>query len=80
MQVYTNCDSVTLYADGKPVAEKKSTVSGGKVFTFRVTLGDSTKIEAVAGNVRDEATLSFTPDPISAYKLNKKTAGGGNWT
>ena len=80
VQVYTNCDSVTLYADGKPVAEKKSTVSGGKVFTFRVTLGDSTKIEAVAGNVRDEATLSFTPDPISAYKLNKKTAGGGNWT
>ena len=39
-----------------------------------------TKLEAVAGNIRDEAVLHFTPDPVKTYKLNKKIAGGGNWT
>ena len=76
VKVYTNCDSVTLYADGKEVGTK-----GGKnVLTFRVTLGKNTKIQAVAGNIRDEATLCYTATPVSAYKLNKKIAGGGNWT
>ena len=74
--VYTNCQSVTLFADGK----KLETKSGGKVLTFRVTLGEGTKLEAVCGNVRDEAVLRFTPNPVKAYKLNKKVAGGGNWT
>ena len=74
--VYTNCQSVTLFADGK----KLETKSGGKVLTFRVTLGEGTKLEAVCGDVRDEAVLRFTPNPVKAYKLNKKVAGGGNWT
>ena len=76
VKVYSNGKSVTLFADGKKVATK----TGDKVFTFRVTLGEETKLEAVCGDVRDEAVLHFTPDPIKSYKLNKKTAGGGNWT
>ena len=76
IKVYSNCDTVTLYADGKKIAEK----SGNKVFTFRVQLGKASRLEAVAGEARDEAVLHFTPNPIRAYKLNKKTAGGGNWT
>ena len=76
IKVYTNCESVTLYKDGKKVDTK----SGGHIHTFRVMLGENTKLEAVAGNVRDEAVFSFTPNPVSAYKLNKKIAGGGNWT
>lgn len=76
VKVYTNCDCVTLYADGKKVGTK----SGKNVLTFRVSLGEATRLEAVAENARDEATLHFTPNPVSAYKLNKKTAGGGNWT
>ncbi len=76
VKVYTNCPEVTLYADGKPVGSK----SGGKVLTFRVTLGENTRLEAVCADVRDEAVLHFTPDPLSSYKLNKKIAGGGNWT
>ena len=76
VKVYTNCECVTLYANGKKVGTK----SGKNVLAFRVTLGKSTNLEAVAGEVRDEATLHFTPNPIRSYKLNKKIAGGGNWT
>ena len=76
VKVYSNCDTVTLLVNGKELAKK----AGNKVFTFRVPLGEDTKILAVAGDVRDEAVLSFTPDPIASYKLNKKIAGGGNWT
>ena len=76
VKVYTNCESVTLYADGNEIGTK----SGKNVLTFQVTLGESTKLEAVSGDLRDEATLAFTPNPVSAYKLNKKIAGGGNWT
>ncbi len=76
IKVYSNCDTVTLYADGKKVGEQ----SGKKVFTFKVMLGGQTKVEAVAGNVRDEAVFRFSPNPNPAYKLSRKTAGGGNWT
>ena len=76
VKVYSNCDTVTLFADGKEVEKK----TGNKVFTFKVMLGEETKLEAVAGDTRDEAVLCFTPSPVKAYKLSKKTAGGGNWT
>ena len=76
VKIYTNCEHVTLYANGKKVATK----TGSKVLSFRVTLGEETKLEAVAGDVRDAAVLHFTPDPVKSYKLNKKIAGGGNWT
>jgi beta-galactosidase len=75
VKIYTNCHRVTLYADGKEVGTKE----GGKVLTFQVMLNKDTHLEAVSGDVRDEAILHFTPDPIRSYKLNKKTAGGGNW-
>ena len=76
VKVYSNCDTVTLYVDGKKAGQQ----TGDKIFKFRIPLGEQTKIEAVAADVRDEATLCFTPNPISSYKLNKKIAGGGNWT
>ena len=75
VKVYTNCESVTLYADGKKVG----TGSGKNVLTFKVPLGEDTKLEAVSGDVRDEAVLSYTPKPLAEYKLSRKTAGGGNW-
>ena len=80
VKIYSNQDTVTLYANGKAVGTKSADQDGGKVFTFRVTLGKETRLEAVAGNVRVEAVIGFTPDPRKAYKLSKKTAGGGNWT
>ena len=76
IKVYSNCDRVTLYVDGKPIGEK----TGDKVFIFSVRLEKDTKVEAVAGGVKDEAVFHFTPVPLVSYKLGKKTAGGGNWT
>ena len=76
VKVYSTCDTVSLYVDGE-LRERKV---GGKIFKFRLPLGEETKVEVVAGDVRDEAVFCFTPNPISSYKLNKKTAGGGNWT
>ena len=76
VKVYSNLEEVTLYADGKKVATKKD----DKVFTFKVMLGNATKLEAVAGDVKDEAVLRFSPNPNPEYSLSRKKAGGGNWT
>ncbi len=76
VKVYSNCHTVSLYVDGKLREQKK----GNKIFNFRIPLRDETMVEVVAGEVRDKAIFCFTPNPISSYKLNKKIAGGGNWT
>ena len=76
VKVYSNCDSVCLYVNDKLYKQK----TGHKIFQFRIPLGAETRIRAVAGDVQDEAVLCFTPNPIRSYKLNKKIAGGGNWT
>ena len=76
IKVYSNCSAVALYADGEKIAEQK----GKRVFRFKVKLSDSTQIKAVAENCTDQAVLRYVNKPDPAYKLNKKTAGGGNWT
>ena len=76
VKVYTNCESVTLYANGQELATK----SGGKVLTFRVKLDGQVQLKAVAGDLTDEATIQYTAKPNPAYKLSRKKAGGGNWT
>ena len=76
VKVYTNQPSVTLYANGEKVATKQ----GGFVHTFRVKLQGTVKLEAVAGELRDTAEIYYVNKPDPAYKLNKKIAGGGNWT
>lgn len=75
VKVYSNCDTVTLYADGKKLAEQR----GKRVFTFRVKLGETTHIKAVAENCADEATLHYVNKPDPTYRLGK-SAGGENWT
>jgi len=76
VKVYSNCDTVTLYADGKKIGTK----TGSRIFTFRVPLGKQTKLKAVAENVSDEATLRFSPSPNPSYSIRADKAGGGNWT
>ena len=73
VKVYTNCHEVTLYADGKCIGTK----SGGHVLTFRVPIGESTKIEAVSGILHDEVTLCYVTRKNPDYKLRKKSSG--NW-
>ncbi len=76
IKVYSNCDTVSLYVDG----ELKQRQVGGKIFRFRIPLNAQTHVRVVAGEQEDQAVFHFTPNPISSYKLNKKKAGGGNWT
>ena len=76
VKVYSNCNKVTLYANGTKVA----TLTGDKVFTFRVPLSGEVKLEAVSGDCRDEATIRYTDKPNPAYKLGKDGGNGGNWT
>ena len=54
--------------------------AGVPVVQVLVMLGQQTKIQALAGDARDEATFRFSPNPNPAYKLSRKVAGGGNWT
>ena len=76
VKVYSNCDTVSLYLDG----ELRECQVGGKIFKFRIPLDQETHVRVVAGDLEDEAVFSFTPNPVSSYRLNKKIAGGGNWT
>ena len=76
VKVYSNCKTLSLYVDGQ-LKERKT---GDKIFLFRVLLDGQTTVRAVAEGAADEAVFHFTPSPVESYKLNKKTAGGGNWT
>ena len=76
VKVYSNQDTVILYANGKKVGEK----TGKKVFTFSVKLEGQTHLQAVAADVQDEATLCPVKTPDPEYRLSRKKAGGGNWT
>jgi len=76
VKVYSNLPEVTLYANGREVATK----TGDKVFTFRLPLKGEVKLEAVAGDCRDEITIRYVKKPNPAYKLGKNSGSGGNWT
>ena len=76
VKVYSNCDSVSLYVDGKLV----ETQIADKVFTFRIDINGEHKIEAVAGDCRDAIAIRRVKRSNPKYKLNRKTGGGGNWT
>ena len=76
IKVYSTCDTVSLYVDGT----LKERQVGGKIFKFRIPLDGQTHVKVVADGVEDEAVFHFTPNPVESYKLNKKIAGGGNWT
>ena len=78
--VYTNQTSVTLYANGQEIGTKSRNTRGGKVFRFRVPLEGKVSLEAISGDLRDTAEICYVNNPDPAYQLNKKTAGGGNWT
>ena len=76
VKVYSNCNSVTLYANGKEV----ETQVGDKVFTFQIPLHGEVKLEAVSGELHDEAIIRHVDKPNPDYKLKKDGGNGGNWT
>ena len=76
VKVYSNQNTVTLYANGKEVATK----TGSRVFTFKVHNLGEMKLEAVSGNLRDSAVIRHVNKPNMSYKLPKDGSNGGNWT
>ena len=73
--VYTNQSEVTLYINGK----KAATQTGEKVFRFPITVSGEMKIEAVAGEYRDEISIRKVDKPNPAYKLGKDAGNAGDW-
>ena len=76
VKVYSNQDTVTLYANGKKVATK----TGNYVFTFKVHNLGQMQLEAVSGDLRDTAVIRHVVKPNMSYKLPKDGGNGGNWT
>ena len=76
IKVYSNQDTVTLYANGKKVG----TQTGRHVFAFKVHNLGEMKLEAVSGNLRDTAVIRHVSMPNRSYKLSKDGGNGGNWT
>ena len=76
VKVYSNRDTVTLYANGKKVGTK----TGRHVFTFKVQNLGEMKLEAVSGDLRDTAVIRHVTKPNMSYKLPKDGGNGGNWT
>ncbi len=63
IKVYSNCDAVTLYVDGRELETK----SGKTVFTFAVPISGEHRIEAVSGACRDEMQIRRVEKPNPAY-------------
>ena len=76
VKVYSNQNTVTLYANSKEVATK----TGSRVFTFKVHNLGEMKLEAVSGELRDSAVIRHVNKPNMSYKLPKDGGNGGNWT
>ena len=76
VKVYSNQNTVTLYANGKEVATK----TGSRVFTFKVHNLGEMKLEAVSGELRDTAVIRHVNKPNMSYKLPRDGGNGGNWT
>ena len=76
VKVYSNCDTVTLYANGKEVGRQ----TGYKIFTFKLPLNGEVQLKAVAENVSDEAAIRYVSKPNPAYRLRKGDGNGQNWT
>ena len=75
VKVYSNQPKVTLFVDGKKFDEKV----GDKVFEFEVPLAGEIKVEAVAGELRDESFIRYVSTPNPDYILKEGEGKGANW-
>ena len=75
VKVYSNQKSVTLYADGKKLAEQ----TGEHIFKFRVPLHGKVELKAVAGDCIDTACFRSVAAPNPSYKLVKTKSKSANW-
>lgn len=75
VKVYSNQNSVALYADGKKLAEQ----TGEHIFKFRVPLHGKVELKAVAGDCIDTASFCSVAEPNPGYKLVKTKSKSANW-
>ena len=75
VKVYSNQHKVALFVNGNKFAE----VVGDKIFEFEVPLTGDLKIEAVAGDLRDESFIHKVSTPDQSYILAKGEGKGANW-
>ena len=75
VKVYSNQSRVTLLANGKKVAE----LAGDRIFEFEIPLSGEVKLEAVAGDQKDTATIRYVSTPNKSYILAKGEGKGANW-
>ena len=77
VKVYSNQPTVTLKVDGRQLS---SATEADHVFTFRVKLEKNTKVEALAGSVKDSAVFHRVDMPKADYVLKKsKNQQASNW-
>ena len=75
VKVYSNQNTVTLYADGKKLAEQ----TGEHIFKFCVPLHGKVELKAVAGDCIDTACFRSVATPNPSYKLVKTKSKSANW-
>ena len=75
VKVYSNCNKVTLYANGSKVAE----LIGDKVFNFQIPLKGEVQLKAVSGNCVDESFVRYVSAPNPDYILKEGEGKGANW-
>lgn len=75
VKLYSNLPKVALYADGKLLGEGQ----GGPVFLFRISLKGEIRLEAKAGDCRDEAVIRWVEQPNPDYRLRKAKNKSQNW-
>lgn len=75
VKVYSNQNTVALYADGKKLAEQ----TGEHIFRFRVPLHGKVELKAVAGDCIDTASFCSVAEPNPSYKLVKTKSKSANW-
>lgn len=72
--VYSNCDTVSLYVDGKLLETKQ----GKRVFSFRVPITGAHTIEARSGELCDSIAISRVDTPNLDYYMGNKVPVA-NW-
>lgn len=72
--VYSNCDTVSLYMDGKLLETKQ----GKRVFSFRVPITGAHTIEARSGALCDSIAISKVNTPNLDYYMGNKVPVA-NW-
>ena len=70
--VYSNCESVELFANGISLGVQKN--NGLPFFYFDVPNAGTTHLVAVAGELKDESVICKVETPNEAYRLKEKGA------